>query len=143
MSTADLARAVSLLENHTFAACRGGETKISTARGIAPLLSLAENGETLAEWSCADRVVGAGAAYLYVLLAPARLYARVLSRPAAAVLARYGISATYDTLCDHIIHRTGIGICPMEAAVAACTSPAEALAALIETQNRLRNGEPI
>lgn len=62
----------------TCALCRDGEVRTTQLRGVAPLLSWLEEG--LSGWSVADRVVGAGAAWLYTLLHPAMVYAPVMSR---------------------------------------------------------------
>lgn len=62
----------------TCALCRDEEVRTTQLRGVAPLLSWLEEG--LSGWSVADRVVGAGAAWLYTLLHPAMVYAPVMSR---------------------------------------------------------------
>ena len=125
----------------TFAACGDTGTDTDDARGIAPLLARYDAKKTLAGCAVCDRVVGAGAAYLYVLLAPATLHAPVLSRPALEILTTYGVRVTYDTLVSHIVNRTGDGVCPMERAVAEATTPTAALAALRETLKRLQTKE--
>ena len=60
----------------TCALCRDEEVRTTQLRGVAPLLSWLEEG--LSGWSVADRVVGAGAAWLYTLLHPAMVYACLL-----------------------------------------------------------------
>ena len=63
----------------TCALCRDEEVRTTQLRGVAPLLSWL--GEGLSGWSVADRVVGAGAAWLYTLLHPAMVYAPVTILP--------------------------------------------------------------
>ncbi len=91
------------------------------ASGVAPLLSWLEEG--LSGWSVADRVVGAGAAWLYTLLHPAMVYAPVMSRRATAILTQYGVPYTCDEVAESILNRTGTGLCPMEEATADAADP--------------------
>ena len=83
----------------TCALCRGEEVRTTQLRGVAPLLSWLEEG--LSGWSVADRVVGAGAAWLYTLLHPAMVYAPVMSRRATAILTQYGVPYTCDESNRH------------------------------------------
>ena len=85
----------------TCALCRDGEVRTTQLRGIAPLLSWLEEG--LSGWSVADRVVGAGAAWLYTLLHPAMVYAPVMSRRATAILTQYGVPYTCDEVAESIL----------------------------------------
>ena len=103
------------------------ETISSTKRGVAPLLELIEQEKSLAGLTGADKVVGAGAAYLYAILRPDSLFASTLSESAKQVLDRYGISYSYGELVPYIINRAGNGACPIELAVRNSSSPQEAL----------------
>lgn len=127
--TDDMKRAAGLLEKDklTFAAVNGDDIITGSDRGVKPLLSLIDSGRTLSGYSAADRVVGNGAAYLYVLLGVKSVYTYVISRAALETLAKYGIDVSYDTLTDAIRNRSGEGLCPMESAVAAAESPEAAL----------------
>ena len=129
--TAALERAIALLnaEALTCAVCGkdGAQTYKSRERGVAPLLNWLEDSMRFAEFSAADKVVGAGAAYLYVLLGVTELYAKVISTAAKAVLERYDITLYCESHVPHIVNRTGDGTCPIEQAVANATSPEEAL----------------
>ena len=127
--TDDMKRAAGLLEKNslTFAAVNGDDIITSSDRGVKPLLSLIDSGSTLSGYSAADRVVGNGAAYLYVLLRVRSVYTYVISRAALETLTKYGIDVSYDTLTDAIRNRSGEGLCPMESAVAAAESPEAAL----------------
>jgi hypothetical protein len=106
------------------------KTYTSTERGVKPLLGWLETKKPAAGFAAADRVVGKAAAYLYVLLGAAYVYAPVMSAKALAVFKKYGIAADYDTCPDGIINRAGNGPCPMENAVANVATPEEALAAI-------------
>ena len=123
-------RALGLLhtEELTCAICNEEKSFKSTARGVAPLLNWLDNGMSFTGSCAADKVVGAGAAYLYVLLGVTEIYAEVLSESAQKVLERYEISAHFGTLVPRIRNRSGDGFCPIEAAVADATDPADALA---------------
>ena len=63
----------------------------STKRGVAPLLDWIEQGLDLNGFSAADKVVGRGAAMLYILMGIQSLYAGVLSKEAEDALKQAGI----------------------------------------------------
>ena len=127
--TENMKKAVSMLEEQalTLAAVKGNETITSRERGVKPLLELIDEGKTLEGYSAADKVVGAAAAYLYVLLDVKELYAKVISRRAVEVMEKYGIEIEYDNLAEAIINRQRTGYCPMETAVWNAVSPENAL----------------
>jgi hypothetical protein len=83
----------------------------------------------------ADKVVGAGAAYLYVLLGVTEVYALVVSIRAREILARHGVTLYAELVVPHIVNRAGDGICPIEQAVAEATDPQDALTRI---RHRLR-----
>jgi hypothetical protein len=112
-------------------------TYTSTERGVKPLLGWLETGEIKKGFAAADKVVGKAAAYLYVLLGAAYVYAPVMSAKALDVFKRYGIEAAYDVCPDGIINRAGNGPCPMESAVADVDTPEEALVAI---KSKLQGG---
>ena len=126
----DTSRAVKLLraEALTCAVCRGDVVYQSRERGVKPLLDWLDRGLSLGGFCAADKVVGAGAAYLYVLLGVAELYAGIISRDAQKVLTRYGISVHFGQCVPYIVNRAGDGRCPIEQAVAEATDPLDALA---------------
>ena len=130
--TADLKNACTQLDagNYTCVLCKGDATYTATTRGVSPLLHWVEEGFDLTGFSAADRVVGRGAAFLYVLLGVKEVYARIMSRPAAEVLQSHGIAVSADTLVDGIINRQGTGPCPFEAAVLNIHTAPEALTAI-------------
>lgn len=104
-------------EGYTCVILNDTQCYTSTRRGIAPLMEYLEQGIDVKDYSAADKVVGKAAAYLYVLLGIAELYACVISNPALDVLNRYHIPVQYDTLVPAIRNRTDTGFCPMECAV--------------------------
>ena len=71
--------------------------------------------------------MGAGAAFLYVLLGVREVYALVLSERAKAVLEENGVSVVFETLVSKIENRAKNGFCPIETAVWEQTEPAAAL----------------
>lgn len=131
MSDIERARAKLSEGGYTCVMCRGEQTLVSTDRGVKPLLSWLGDG-TGEGFSAADKVVGNGAAFLYVLLNVREVYADVMSEPALATLKSHGIRAEFGTLCGNIINRKGDGICPIEQAVDGITDPNEALEAIRE-----------
>ncbi len=93
------------------------EIYTSHHRGVKPLLDWLDEGTDLRGGIAADKVIGKAAAFLYVLLGVAYVYAGVISKPALDVFEKYGIECEYDTLVDAIENRTKTGFCPMERAV--------------------------
>lgn len=110
----------------------------SRARGIAPLLERAERGERLEGAFVADRIIGKAAAMLLVVMRVASVYGQVMSREAEALLSANGIEVEYGALTDHIINRSGDGLCPMEQAVRDLTDCAAAPAVLRRRIEELR-----
>ena len=126
--------------NYTCVACKEEILHTTSRRGVAPLLDWLDTETDLNGFSAADRVVGRGAAFLYCLLGVKEVHARVMSRPAAEVLHCYGIAASADAFTDGIINRTGTGPCPFEAAVLEIQDADQALAAIRNKRNQLKEG---
>lgn len=116
---------------------RDGEEYTSALRGVRPLLDLLESGNSFADFSAADKTVGAGAAHLYILLGVRHVWANVISEPAMMLLRENGIDVSYQTAVPFILNRSGDGPCPIETAVKGITSPTEALDAIRRTLARL------
>ena len=133
----NLEKAKELLENsdYTCVICSDEETLTSHKRGVAPLLEWIDEGKSLNGYSAADKVVGNGAAFLYVLLDVKELYADVISKSALDTLTKYGIHVTYGVLTEAIRNRDNTGFCPIETAVSGISSPEMALIAI---RNRLK-----
>ena len=113
-----------------------GENILSdTKRGVAPLISLLNSNISLSCYSAADKVVGAGAAFLYVLLNVQEIYASVISERAKEILLSHGVTLDYDTLVPFISNRAGDGVCPIESAVA---DARDAETALVLIRERLK-----
>lgn len=100
---------------------------ISSKRGVAPLLELVDKGCILNQYSAADKVVGNGAAFLYILLGIKELFANIISKSAYQTLTEHGISVKYNELVDAIHNRDNTGFCPIETAVSGIKDPNEAL----------------
>ncbi len=126
-----------ILEAGTFtcALCHGAQAVTSGDRGVKPLLALTDR--DFAGWAAADKVVGKATAYLYSLLSIRCLWAKVISRPALAVLEQAGIAVEYEALVEHIVNRSGDGICPFEAAVADAGDAQEALGIIRDQAARM------
>lgn len=133
-----LAAQKTLLESdYTCVLCCGDEQYVSTLRGVKPLIEFLESGRDFSAFSAADKVVGAGAAHLYVLLGVKELWAGVVSEAALEVLMCSGIKAEYEKLVPHIISRTGDGVCPIETAVKGIENSEKALTAIKRALARL------
>ena len=137
---ADTKKALKHLREGSFTCvlCRGEEMLTATARGVAPLLHFLDNCPCLQGFCAADKVVGAGAAYLYVLLGVREVFAEVISTPALEILTRYGVFADYAEHVPQIRNRDGTGFCPIEGAVADATDPQDALARIRHRLAELR-----
>ena len=114
----ELIKAKSLLENENYTCVfvKNGEISVSRARGVAPLIARLDEKNDLACASCADKVVGKGAALLYVLLGAKAIYAAVISTPAKKTLIDNGVQVFFDTEVEYIKNRSGDGFCPIESA---------------------------
>ena len=130
MINLDKAKKILAAESYTCVLCKDEKTYTSMQRGVSPLVEWLESGENFKDFSAADKVVGRGAAFLYVLLGVRAVYACIISRAALDVLHTQGISVEYGTAVEKIINRKGDGICPFEEAVLNITDANEAYIAI-------------
>lgn len=128
----DLEKAKQLLTqgNYTCVLQKDENTYTSIQRGVRPLVEWLESDENYLGWSAADKVVGRGAAFLYVLLGVRAVYAHIISSTALEVLITQNIEVEYDTEVENIINRKGEGICPFEEAVLTITDANDAYRAI-------------
>ena len=130
----------SLIKNgYTCVLSDGTKEYSSTLRGVKPLIDFLESDINFKGFVAADKTVGAGAAYLYVLLKVESVFARVISEAGEKVLKQNGISVFYDTKVPYIINRAGNGACPIETAVKDAISPENALATIKQTLQELNS----
>lgn len=118
-------------------AARGDETLTGSGRGVRPLLVWLADGTRLDGFSAADRVVGKGAALLYVKLGVAAVWAETMSEAGLAALRAHGIDAGCGTLVPRILNRDRTGMCPIERSVEAIDDPDEAEPAIRAAVARL------
>ncbi len=123
---------------YTCVLCLEEAVYTSCDRGVKPLLAFHSIDADYSGFCAADKVVGAGAAYLYVLLGVTELWADIISEKAICVLERYGIAYSAGTIVPQIVNRTGDGFCPIENAVADAASPADALERIKTALKNLR-----
>ncbi|MBR4072580.1 MAG: DUF1893 domain-containing protein [Clostridia bacterium] len=116
------------------------EDKVITSRvrGVSFLLDLLDSGNDYEGFYAADKVVGKGAAYIYIKLKVKAVYALVMSEGAKSVLEKNGIIAFCDNCTKRIINRTNTGFCPIETAVGDIASPDEAIKVIRETILKLK-----
>ncbi len=126
----EAARRILEVGNYTCVLRRNETVHTATERGVKPLVRWLTEGLDVRGFCAADKVVGKATAYLYVLLGVKAVYAHIMSRSAAQVLAQHGIHSAQGKLVENIINRTGDGICPFEVAVLEIQDPQEALAAI-------------
>ncbi len=128
-----------MTEGYTLVLNNGTDVLFSRERGVKPLLNLIDSGYDCSSFSAADKVVGAAAAYLYVLMNIKEIYVSVLSEKAETVLMKYGIPYYADKKVPYIINRKGDGICPMESAVKNAVSPEDALSKIRSQLEKLKS----
>jgi iron complex outermembrane receptor protein len=107
-------------------------------RGVKPLIELFEKQGKLSGAVAADKVVGMGAAHLYILLGVKALFASVISKGAYELLVGTGICVFCDKTVPFIINRKGDGMCPIESAVKDAVDSDEAYKLI---KNRLKSLE--
>ena len=124
--------------NYTCVWCRDDELLTSKEAGLRPLLTRIREGKDLNGFYAADKIVGRAAAFLYVKLGAAGVYAPVMSRGAKELLAEYNIPAEADELTENIRNRQNTGLCPMECVVSSCGSPEAAYVAILEAIRKMQ-----
>ena len=102
---------------HTAVLLRGDRVYTTDRRGVAPLVVWLNSAEDFRGYFAADKVVGRGAGFLYIMLGVEAVYAGVVSKGALGVLQDHGIHVEYGRLVENIVNRQGTGICPFEKAV--------------------------
>ena len=136
MTDLDKAKAY-LADGRTCAVCLDDRVYESRERGLKPLLTWLDEGVDLMGYSAADKAVGAGAAMLYCLLGVRRVHGRLMSVSAVKVLRAQGIEASWDTLTEHILNRSKLGLCPIESALLGIEDPEEGLPILRRALSRI------
>lgn len=128
----DVERAWNLLhgEGHTCVLCRENAVLCSDARGVRPLLDWYDQGLFLEGFAAADRVVGRGAAFLYILMGISCVHSVVMSQEAATLLEEHGVAIKFEQNPPRILNRDRTGFCPIETAVLGISDPEEALRAI-------------
>lgn len=141
MITDNLQKAKNALSdgNFTCVVCNDSTVHTSTMRGVAPLLKWLDEGINLQGFSAADKVVGKGAAYLYILLEVKEIYADVISHPALDILKKHNIPTSYATLTEAVRNRDNTGLCPIETTVMNIDNPHDALTAIRNKLENLKN----
>ena len=123
--------------NYTCVLYSDGVEHHSTLRGVKPLIDFLESDCDFNGFCAADKVVGAGAAHLYVLLHVKAVWARLMSKDAVNILQTNGINAFYDEMVPYIINRSGDGACPIEMAVKGIADSKQALTIIKQTLEKL------
>ena len=132
-----------LSQGHTCAAYNGTSFMFSDQRGVAPLLKWLEDKRDLSEFSVADKVIGRGAAFLYVLLGAKNIFAHVISASALELLISHGIRISYDECVPRIINRAGTGVCPIEESLMNVNRADEALSIIKNTLKKISKGDSV
>lgn len=129
------AKQIMLDGNYTCVLYDGKNKHYSNLKGVRPLIDFLNSKIDFNGYFAADKVVGAGAAHLYVLLGVKSVWANVISSAAKEVLQNNNISVFFETQVPYIINRTGDGMCPIEDCVKGIINSD---AALVAIQKRLK-----
>lgn len=124
------AKEMLILGDYTCVLFNGTQKHYSNQKGVRPLIEFLESNIDFSNYCAADKVVGAGAAHLYVLLKVKSVWANVISSPAKEILKRNNIPVFFEKHVPHIINRAGDGICPIEECVTGITDSNAALEAI-------------
>lgn len=112
--------------NFTLAVANHGEIRTYRRRGVADLIDLLDSDPIFMKGAAvADKVVGRAAASLMMRGGVARLYARIISRPALEMLGQGNIEVSYGEICDYVVNRRGDGMCPLEKLCGVLPTPEE------------------
>ena len=125
-------------ENCTCVLTNGKAVFKSNLRGVKPLLDFICSKENFENFSAADKVVGKGAALLYVLMKVKFVHAVVLSEYSKEVFEKNNIEYKYDNLVPAIINRSGDGYCPIETAVKNISDPQTAFNVITKALDKIK-----
>ncbi len=133
----DSEKAKELLEkgNYTLVLVSKDQIETDSLRGVHPLLN--RMGKDYSSYSAADKVIGKGAAFLYILLKIKNVSCHIISKPALEIFRHYGIHVDYEKLVEHIHNHQKDGYCPVEEATSLVETPEEALPIIYETLKKL------
>jgi len=128
----DIEKAKELLLRHSYSCvvCSKGNIVTSSLRGVQFLLQLYRQNRNLTAYSIADKVIGKATAMLIVALGIEQAHGVVMSKAATAVLSKYQVKYSFDSLVPMITNRMGTGLCPMEQAVLDTNNPIDAATVL-------------
>lgn len=135
------AKAINLVKTQkaTCVTLRNGhiETEASP-KGIAYIIDLYEK-DMLRDAFVADKIVGKAAAMIFTLGGVSSIYAENISDSAVKWLDEHKIPYEYTNRSEYIVNRKGDGMCPMELTVADLDDEKEAIAALKDKIESLKN----
>ena len=91
-------------------------------------------------FSAADKVIGRGAAFLYLLMGIKSIYVAVISQPSLDLLTENGVDLVYGVFVHAIRSRDNTGFCPIESAVTGIDNPQDALVRIRKRTAELAKG---
>ncbi len=141
MMTENILKAKELLNSKAFSCVLFDGTDIRTSKkhGVLPLIEFFESKHNFSRYCAADKVIGAGAAHLYVLLDVKEVWANVISDSAMQILVKNDIEVFFETKAPNIINRQGDGLCPIEKCVKNITDSNQALGVIKAKLKELSN----
>ncbi len=116
MKDIDIAKKLLYKENLTITIVKNGKCFYkSKERGIKPLYeALLKYKDDMEGASSADKIVGKGAALLYIEGKVENLYAKIISKNSLEVLEKHNINIYKDEVVPYIKNRDKSGMCPIE-----------------------------
>ncbi len=124
------AKEILISGDYTCVLFNGTQKHHSNQKGVRPLIEFLESNIDFSSYCAADKIVGAGAAHLYVLLRVKCVWACVLSNAAKVILESNNIKVHFNKQVPYIINRKGDGMCPIEVCVSGITDSNAALVAI-------------
>lgn len=83
--------------------------------GVKPIIKIIDTNKLLLDNAyIVDKIVGKASAMLFVKYNIKYIHGILMSKQAINVLEYHNIEYTYDNICEYIVNRTNIGLCPLE-----------------------------
>lgn len=96
--------------------------------GVKPLVKyLYSSGIPKPNTILIDKIIGYAIANVVIFCKINTVYTNIISKPALALLNKYGVNTNYLHLVDNILRRDKSDICPMEKKLLTATTPDEAV----------------
>lgn len=125
--------------NHALIIWKDDNFSAYNERGLKALLRLWTTSPNILKGSIiADKAVGKAAAAIMAAGGAKAVYTPLISKPGLKMLQDNGVNIVYDTAVDNILNASRTGLCPMEVATQAATTPQDAIARIREAISNMQ-----